>query len=94
MLTYQVGNPPVISISAEEKYRNFNYALTPTSFNLVIEKVENEDGGVYTCTAFGANPVEFEVSVEGMVFFLAIHVYFNGLVENVATHEALNFSLY
>ncbi|PIK53054.1 hypothetical protein BSL78_10068 [Apostichopus japonicus] len=67
VLTYQKGNPPVINISTEAKYTNFNYALTPTSFNLVIENVEDGDGGVYNCAAFGLTPVEFDVTVEVLV---------------------------
>ncbi|PIK46698.1 hypothetical protein BSL78_16436 [Apostichopus japonicus] len=64
VLTYQSGNPPLISISTEEKYNNFNYTLEPTSFNLVILNVEDEDGGVYGCSPFGSNPTTYDVTVE------------------------------
>ncbi|PIK62501.1 hypothetical protein BSL78_00598 [Apostichopus japonicus] len=59
-----MGSPPVITKSTEDKYKNFKHDLTPTSFDLVIEDVEDGDGGVYSCAVFGNPPVEFDVTVE------------------------------
>ncbi|XP_071843031.1 uncharacterized protein [Apostichopus japonicus] len=69
LYTYKISSPDIDNERTEPKHDNFKYSYVPnTHFNLIIDKVEREDEGTYSCFELGDdnNETVYDVTVEAI----------------------------
>ncbi|XP_071843045.1 uncharacterized protein [Apostichopus japonicus] len=69
LYVYKISSPDIDNERTEPKHDNFKYSYVPnTHFNLIIDKVEREDEGTYSCFELGDdnNETVYDVTVEAI----------------------------